>query len=312
MAQSVLLSSSKFRALAAVLLISGAMVGGHLLPGLDNSRVEDGIRNGLHILVFAVFAVIIFQYMKSSSTVMAVSTAIIVAAMIGGLAETFQYLSGRQPDLFDVVRDLAGAVLGIAACLLWQWSANKRISRSMSGTARSISVLLGIAIIAPALFWSSIIGMGRMTSPVILDFDQWWNQYIFRPINAEISTPTAVAGAAELYLQKRGRSGLIVSPMMTDWTDYEYLTITAEMASGPDTNVTLRINDGDRKNNWSDQFLASIVIVPDSSTIRIPLRELINEPGQPTMDLSDIQEVVIFARDRRRDTVMRIENIRLE
>ena len=179
-------------------------------------------------------------------------------------------------------------------------------------SARAASSVSGLLIVAPLLFWSSIIGMGRLSAPVILDFDQWWNRYIYRPINAEIIDPRKPDGSAEILLLKWRRSGVVVSPMFTDWSGYEYLTITAGMSKGPDTNVTIRINDSKRRNSWSDNFLASIVVDSDISKIRIPLADLLDDPGQPSMDLTDIQELVIFARDRRLDTVMLIDEIRLE
>lgn len=308
------MSSIKFRTVAAILLVSAAVIGGHLLPGLDNSRVEDGVRNGLHVVVFAAFAVIVFEYLKSSgiAIVIAVPVTIVAVGLIGGLSELMQNVAGRQLDVGDVVRDFAGASLGLVGRLLWRWSIDDRRSWITKLVSRSASVLVGFSIIAPLLFWLSIIGLGRMTSPVILDFGQWWNKYTYRPINAEIIAPAGAAGSAEIRLLKWRRSGLVISPMMTNWSDYEYLTITASMLRGPDTNVTVRINDSDRRNNWSDEFIASIIVDADTAMIRIPFRELIDEPGQPAMDLSDVQEVVIFARDRRRDTVMLIDDIRLE
>ena len=100
--------------------------------------------------------------------------------------------------------------------------------------------------------------------------------------------------------------------MVTDWSDYQFLTITGVMQRGPATNVTVRINDGGRRNIWTDEFIVSVVVTPDRSVVRIPFVELMQEPGQAAMDLSDIQEIVIFARDDRKDTVMLLEDIRLE
>lgn len=306
--------SIQFRRAVAVLVICAAIVAGHLLPGLNNSFVEDGVRNGLHILVFAAFAVILFGYLASSGSgsAMAAITTVVAVAIIGGLSESLQYVMGRPPDVLDVVRDVSGAGLALAGLLLWRWSANAERSRMARAAGRSASLLCGLLIVTPLLFWSSIIGMGRLSAPVILDFDQWWNHYIYRPINAEIINPGMQGGSAKILLLKWRRSGVVVSPMFTDWSSYEYLTITAGMLQGPDTNVTIRINDSKRKNSWSDDFLASIVVVSDTSKIRIPLVDLLDEPGQPSMDLSDIQELVIFARDRRSDTVMLIDEIRLE
>ena len=80
--------------------------------------------------------------------------------------------------------------------------------------------------------------------------------------------PMGGTGSPEIALLKWRRSGLVISPMITNWSDHEYLTITVGMAKGPDTNVTVRINDSDRRNNWSDQFLASIVVVLGSATTK--------------------------------------------
>ncbi len=100
--------------------------------------------------------------------------------------------------------------------------------------------------------------------------------------------------------------------MTTDWSGYEYLEFGARMSSGPATKVTVRISDSARRNTWTDYFLASVIVAPDTTTIRIPLAELAKEPGQPPIDLSDIQEIMIFARHPRSDAVMIMDDIRLQ
>lgn len=290
------------------------MTGGHLLPGLSNSSVEDGVRNGLHLLVFGVVAVVFFKLLRIEgiSSKKAACITILVLACVGLVSETLQYVLGRQPDILDVARDIAGAVLALVARAAWLRSVQDRGPRIAKLATCGISILVSVVIIAPLVFWTSIIGLGRMASPVILDFDQWWSEYLYYPINADITGSGRRTGTAEVLLRQSPRSGLIVSPMVTNWIDYDYLVITARISKGPDTNVTVRINDSDRKNSWSDQFLVSIVVGAKISRIRIPLDELIHEPGKLPMDLSDIQELVMFARDRRPDTALLIEEIRLE
>jgi VanZ family protein len=306
------LPSTKLRPAFAILAISIAVIAGHLLPGLDNSSVEGGIRNSLHLLVFAVFSIIAFESLKSSGLVIPILATMIVVGAIGSLSEFLQYVSGKRPDVFDVIRDLSGAGLALTGRLLWLWGNQERNSPITKLARRSASVLVSALIVVPLLFWASILGLGRISAPVIIDFDQWWNQYIYRPINAEIVTTANAVGTAELLLLKWRRSGIVISPMVTDWSDYDYLTITAGMLEGPDTNVTVRINDSERRNSWSDEFLASIIVNRAVAKIRIPLSELVDEAGQLSMDLTDIQELVIFARDSRNDTVMVFDDIRLE
>jgi VanZ family protein len=308
------LPSSKFKTAILILLVAATVIVGHLLPGLDNSRVEDGIRNGLHILVFAAVAVVFLRNLRSlglSSFVAALVT-LLGVAIVGASAEYLQYLSGRQPDALDIARDVGGAALAVLGNIAWH-SADRGDRPGLTNLIpRVIAVFAGGLIVMPLTFWLSIIVLGRLSAPVIVDFDQWWNQHIYRPINAEIISTGGVHGPFEIELLKRGRSGIVISPMMTDWRGYEVISVTAVMSAGPDTNVTVKINDSERKNNWSDQFIASIVVKSNRSTIRIPLTDLVTGEDQPDIDLSDIQELVIFARDRRRGTSMVIDNIRLE
>ena len=110
------MSSNQIRSLVVILIITATVMAGHLLPGLDNSRVEEGVRNGFHVLVFASVAVIFFEVLIASglSPGRAVIATIVAVAAIGGLSETLQFLSGRQPDILDVIRDLSGAALALS------------------------------------------------------------------------------------------------------------------------------------------------------------------------------------------------------
>jgi hypothetical protein len=84
------------------------------------------------------------------------------------------------------------------------------------------------------------------------------------------------------------------------------------MLRGPDTNVTIRINDGDRKNDRADLFMQWIVVTTESIVIRIWLRELRAGEKETLMNLADIRKIIIFARDRRDDSALFLQNIRLE
>ena len=126
-------------------------------------------------------------------------------------------------------------------------------------------------------------------------------------------TPDAsLDGVARIQLLKWRRSGLVIAPLINDWRDYEYLSISTRMLKGPDTNVTIRVNDRDRKNDWSDLFMQSSVVTQDTTVVRLSLQALRMASDQPSMNLGDIREIVIFARDRRDDSVILLQDIRLE
>ena len=303
--------SGKSSVFPALLLIV-AVIGGHLLPGLDNSRVENGLRNGMHIIVFATLASIIYFTLRPRGKILAVVLSILAAGSIGLAAEFTQSVFGRQLDYWDVGRDLAGAILATLAWTLWEVAAHDRSSVAMSFIARVSAAGLTLGIVAPFSFWIAVTVSGVLAQPVITDFSAWWHPYIFHPVNAEIYAPIDASGGARIDLQKRGRSGLALSPLVTDWAPYDQLVVEAQMLIGERANVTVRLNDGHRRGDWSDQFDVSIEITDAASPIRIPLLDFEQEPGLAPLDRSDIREIVFFVRDRRQGTVMRLQGLRLE
>jgi hypothetical protein len=102
-----------------MVLIVAMVVAGHFNPGLNNSRVEDGIRNSMYVIVFATLALVLFEACKVLGVIKA---AVIV---VGGLSELLQSTSSRQPDMRDFARDGGGALLALAGRLMWHFSAYK-------------------------------------------------------------------------------------------------------------------------------------------------------------------------------------------
>lgn len=306
------------RTILGLLLLSAAVIASHALPGLDNSEIETGIRNGLHVLVFATFSAIVFESLNGPSMRTAIVATIIIVTIVGGLGELFQYSAGKRPDFFDFMRDLSGMALALGCRFLWRRSHIDDTSNRSRRVMQAGSALLGAMIVTPLLYWFIVIGLSRSTFPTILDFDNWWDKHLFYPVNADITFPIAVSdwpmaarSAAEIRLSAWGRSGLAILPVVSNWTDYQYLTFVAAIIKGPDTTVTVRINDEERAHNLADRFIATITVTNEPDNFRIPLHEMIIEPGYPAMNLSDIQEIVIFARDKRSGTIMLLDEIRL-
>jgi hypothetical protein len=57
--------------------------------------------------------------------------------------------------------------------------------------------ILGLAMLMPMLFWVSIVGLGRLSEPVVVGFDLCWNHYTYRLISAELIGESDHEGAAE-------------------------------------------------------------------------------------------------------------------
>ena len=224
------------RTIAVILFLSAAVFAGHLLPGLGNSVIENGIRNALHILVFAIFAVLILESSGRSRIWWSYLATLVVIALVAGLSEVLQYSVGRKLDFSDVVRDLSGATLALACHSVWRLSQSRNVRKTLRVLLRAVSVLIGVMIVVPLLYWFSVIALSRLNSPAIISFDHWWEKHLYHAINTSIRTPVVfddahfqTGVAAELRLSGWGRSGLGIAPVVSDWSDYEYLTFVATL-----------------------------------------------------------------------------------
>ena len=115
------------RVFIAPLLLTAAVAAIHLIPGLDGSRVESGIRDSLHVVGFAVVAAVMFKVIPFGRFAK-VTIAFLVAVAAGIASEYLQIFTGHHSDLADLYRDAAGAGIYLFARLLWSWSSDTKVS----------------------------------------------------------------------------------------------------------------------------------------------------------------------------------------
>ena len=313
------MASKNVRTMLGILLLSAAVIAGHLVTGFDHSEFEIGIRNALHILGFATFALIVFECLTHLKITVAIIATLAIIAMVGGLAELAQLSQGKQVDLSDLGRDITGAAICLGSRILWRRSYTPRNSRFGTGLYRVGSALLALLIFAPLLYWLTVIGASRSTFPVIVSFDHWWDTHLYSPINSEITmsatsamSPVGAGTMAVIRLSGSGRSGLAITPVISNWSDYEYLTIEAAIVKGSDTSVTVRFFDKQGINRPNVRHVARITVDSEPKVFRLQLHDFDVKSKRRPLDLSDVQQIVIYARDRRVGTVMLLDEIRLE
>ena len=302
-------------------MLSAAVVAGHLLTGFDHSEFEIGIRNALHILLFGIFALIIFESLKKLKVTTAIIVTVAIIAMVGGLAEFAQFRHGKQIDLSDIGRDLTGAVLCLGAWLLWRRSFANSDPRFRNNLYRVASALIVFLILSPLVYWLTVFQLSRSTFPVIVSFDHWWDKHLYSPVNSEISVSTGSPESlpddktvAAIHFSGTGRSGLTIRPVISNWSDYEYLTIEAAIFEGPNTFVTVRIFDEQGIRTFDERHVTRLTILRESTVYRILLSDIAIKANHRTLDLSDVKQLVIYVRkkSRRDGTVMLLDEIRLE
>lgn len=301
-----------------VLVVATLIVAGHLLPGLDDTAIDAGIRNALHVIVFAMLAGLVFILFRGAGLVTRTVATFAVVIGAGVAAEFGQLVAGRQFSVVDLGRDVAGALLSTTALLVWRTSQTspRRVWRVL---AKSVSIILAVAILLPLGYWLSIIALGRSAAPSILSFDNDWDSHLFFTVNSDFqfaNRHNADTGgneqSAELTLSDMWRSGIGVNTLVHDWRSYEYLVFDAVMVSGPRTRISVRVNDKRRFGLLADEFISRAWVETTPGKIRIPLHRVSRQEGRADLDMSNIRQFFVFARNKRAGTVMRLDNFRLE
>lgn len=307
-----------------IVLLVAAVIFGHLLPGLDATEIDREIRNALHVIGFALVAAVIFEALPMRVTTAALTTLVLVAAL-GALAEIAQNLGGKSMDLTDLYLDIAGATLYLCARIVWQWTNAERRSPVAHFSARLVSMVLGILIFLPLGYWLSVDARIAANFPTILDFDGRWDAYLYLPIDSEVSLVKTDATSgdydgtfAEILLLRRSWSGLKIEPVVSDWSSFQFLTMRAAIVGGYGSKVIVHISDGVHPGYRTQHRVGDRSVGQQPTTLRFPLRGVVDIPGRPDLDLSNIRDIYIIGKTKRRgedkseETRLILDDIRLE
>lgn len=318
------MKSASLRLIVVAMLIAVAVVGGHLLPGLDATEIDREIRNGLHLIGFALIAAVIFEAL-SMRPLSAVVTTLLLVASLGALAEFVQSLDGKGYDLADLTRDVAGAATYLCARLVWNWTNAEARSSVARFSARLLSIVLGVLLFFPLSYWLSVNAGIAAKFPTIMDFEGRWDAYTYSPVNAQVrlvnttSTASEFTGSSvDILLLHRRWSGLNIKPVVSDWSSYQFLTMRIAITGGHDNTISVELSDVEHPGYRIQHFVGVQSVGPDSSVIRFPLRAGREIDGRPDLDLSDVRAIYIIAKTRHTSTNkqeeirMYLDDIRLE
>jgi len=295
-----------------------------MLPGLDTTELHAEIRNGLHVIAFALVAAVIYELLPMRATFAALTTLALVTTL-GVLAEFAQTRVGKPFGLEDLARDIAGATLYLCARLVWQWASSRAGSPVVRFSARTVSVALGAMLFVPLTYW--LYGTAQVVSryPTVLDFDSRWDTHLYQAVASEVSfvseeTPVGQFNGtfSEIRLLHHDWSGLKINPIVSDWSSYEYLTMRAAIVGAYDSRVVVSLSDGTHSGYATEHRIGAQRIGPEPVLIRFPLRDAVDIPGRPDLDLSYIKSINIIGRTKSHNKIeggeprLFLDDIRLE
>ncbi len=123
---------------------------------------------------------------------------------------------------------------------------------------------------------------------------------------------TQGAAAIKLTFAKgAGWPGLtITGTRLKGWQDYDLLVMDVRNLSDKRLGLTMRFDDA-RTNNYETRAHFGKTLRPGATTIRIPLKLLKRENGEP-FNLATLRRFIVFTGTRKSDVEIVFDNLRLE
>jgi len=290
------------RLLAALVLLGAAVVLAHLVPGFSNSYVDAGIRDSLHVLGFAGVAAVLFE-MAGGGAARRCLLALVVAIVLGVIAESVQHFVGRQLDPADVLRDVAGAVTAIAARVLWQ--------RATGPGLRTLSVAIASIAFLPLIYWSVLYTGFVLRLPLVADPADPRYSRLLSAVNASI-VPAHGSSVPEVLLEESVSSGVMIDVVAKDWSAYHTIVIDIAITGAEGAVVDVDVSDGLHPGYRTRHHLGRRAVGSGMTELRLDIVDVNPVGGRPPLSATHVERIWILGRYAHGAATMRLDRIRLE
>lgn len=313
-------ASSRIAFPAALLAVSIMLVlVAHVVTFGQADFIIKSLQNYLHAPGFGLFALgMLFLCRKAKLGNHPYLYAAASAILLGALSEFAQVFTARDADLLDWVWDIIGITgfLGIASLADRERSLARHAKQRwlLAGGA----VLLFLLAVAPLAYYSYAYVARQLAHPSLLEFDRIWEHEIISAsstANLEwVAAPDdwPLEGMLGRFRLSAGEGSALVFQPHSDWQGYDRLTFIAGTADGSTLPVTLRVNDHFHTHVYDDRFNQKFILTPTPRQISISLETIRTSPATRVMDLSRIQDIILFASDPAVDGYIYVDAFRLE
>jgi hypothetical protein len=306
-------------------LLIGAIVTFVDLPG--DSRLINEVQNTAHTVVFGLLAWLTLslirctQHLQHQRSSIQYLAAFAICLLVGISIEFIQALTGRDADVWDVLRDAAGssAFLG-----LYSLRDRKNVSTGAAAyKARPMLLVASMVVLTVALMPLAKVSyayIGREQAfPLLLDFSSGWYKTFVSTNHAKLTVVTAprewreASGklVAEVTLHKAKYPGIEFTDLHPDWSGYSYLVLSIYSTTPRPFPLVIRIHDENHNFALHDRFNRRLAIVPGENRVRIPIEAIRTAPLRREMDMSAIKTVILFSPVPQHPLTFQLSNLRL-
>ena len=246
-------------------------------------------------------------------------TAFILCVSIGALIEYIQIFGQRDADIWDLVRDMAGALLllGFYATIDHRirhiWIKGSRLA------VRIASILVLLAALTPLALCSGAYIHRNAIFPKLLTFDSVWETRFLTTRNAELNrvpapdgfTPVEGQDVGELTMLPDTYCGIRIAEPRPDWSGFGYLCLDVYSELDSAIALMVRIDDIHHNQEYEDRYNGAFMITPGLNHVSVDLREVKHAPSSREMDITAIQYVYFFTYKPKQPLTLYIDNVEL-
>jgi VanZ family protein len=269
-----------------------------------------------HIIYFALLTLLLSGWRPVARRTPAIQWTVIlcITLIAGTLVELAQSGMQRNPDVYDLLRDVTGSVLILSFGPAGMPVRSRRWKLVLQ-TAVVAVLLLELWPLAKSLFDEN---MARRRFPLLADFEgafetERWTGSDGLSIE---KLPQAMTGRVlKLPLSTEQYSGAELFYFPGDWKQFDFLSMSIFNPDAQPLQLTVRIHDRQHTQGdglYEDRFNRSVLLVHGWNHIELDLEEVASAPRNRRMDMGHVRGLGIFATALDEPRVIYLDNIRLQ
>ncbi|MES0326844.1 MAG: VanZ family protein [Gammaproteobacteria bacterium] len=228
-----------------------------------------------------------------------------ISLLIGIAIELIQLLTHGDASTMDVVRDLAGIIVGLG--LYATTDPELQTHKLKPGKwIRAGIVMLSFCVLtasmSPLVFLSAAYVQRETAFPVVVDLTANWTRPFLQLKNAVITfqeyEEVRADGEGQLTrvdLKPGIYPGVSIIEPSPDWSAYKALTIVIYSKLIQPFDLVLRIHDEHHNDDYSDRYNTKLTVNKGSNYFRIPLDDIKNSPSNREMNMMRIKELILVS-----------------
>ena len=268
-----------------------------------------------HIILFCLIVVFFdhsWKWYQEKKSEIRIFVVVLFTGVLSIIIELSQYIfANGTPDILDVRRNFAGAMLGFAFTMTLR---NKLYHNFLKGFA-VIWVCFEFIPVARALADEI---HANLEFPVLADFEtnleltRWSGEDRFLRSNEHVKHGTF---ALKVNFGTEKYSGFALNHFPDDWSGYTCLKYEVYYPEYDTLQFTCRIHDAEHTKGvqeYSDRFNRRYQLIHGWNTITIPLNDISNAPKDRKMDMTKIMSIGIFTVQLPMSKIAWFDYFRLE